>query len=148
MAIMRSAPGLDLARTEPAPADQDSSFADLATRLAQESVALAGVEIRRLGVEVRHRRRHAVRALASGIIAAGLAGVGAMALAGGAVLYLGRMWQDYAAGAAATGVLFLLLAGGVSFVLISAIRGLTRAAEHDTSPGTGNAPERNRTDGT
>ena len=147
MAIMRSAPGLDLARTEPAPADHDS-LGELAGRLAQESVALAGVELRRFGVEVRQRQRHAVRALDAGVVVAALASVATMALAGGAVLYLGRMWQDYAAGAAATGVLLLLLAGGASCVLISAMRGLTRAAEHDASRGAGSPPERNRTDGT
>lgn len=143
MAITRSAPGLDLARTELAPADQDS-FGDLASRLAQESVALAGVELRRLGVEVRHRRRHAARVVAAAIAVTWLAAVAALALACGAMLYLGRMWQDYAAGAVATGVIFLLLAGGASCFLISASRSLTRPL-----PGPGpDAPERNQTDGT
>lgn len=142
MAIMRSAPGLDLARTEPPPADD--SLGELATRLAQESFALAGVELRRLSVEVRHRRRHAARVVAAAIAVTWLAAVAALALAGGAVLYLGRMWQDYAAGAAVTGVLFLLLAGGATLFLISASRSLTRALP-GPSP---DAPERNRTDGT
>jgi uncharacterized membrane protein YqjE len=143
MAITRSAPGLELARPEPPPADHDS-LGELATRLAQESVALAGVEIRRLGVEVRHRRRHAARVLVSAIVVTWLAAVGAMALAVGAILFLGRLWQDYAAGAAAAGVLFLLVAGGAACFLVRASRDLTRALP-DPGP---DAPERNRIDGT
>ncbi len=143
MAITRSAPGLELARKEPAPAEQDS-LGELATRLAQESVALAGLELRRLGVEVRHRRRHAARVVAAAIAVTWLAAVAALALACGAALYLGRMWQDYAAGAAATGVLFLLLAAGATCFLVSASRSLTRALPDASA----DAPERNGTDGT
>jgi uncharacterized membrane protein YqjE len=145
MAITRSAPGLDLARTGSAPAEQDSdSLGELATRLAQESVALAGIELRRLGVEVRHRRHHAARVVTAAIAVTWLAAVALLALACGAALYLGRMWQDYAAGAAATGVVFLLLAGGATCLLVSASRKLTRALPDASADG----PERNRTDGT
>lgn len=148
MDLTRSTSRLELARAEPRQQTQgDDSVADLATRLAQESAALVGVELRRLTVEVRHRGRDATRAVVSGVIAGGLAIVGMISLAGGSVLYLGRMWQDYAAGAFATGVLFMLFALATTFVLISAMRCLTRTGG-EPSAGADAAPERSPSDGT
>jgi len=148
MDLTRSTSRLDLARAEPRQQTHgDDSVAELATRLAQDGVALAGVELRRLTVELRHRGRDATRALVAGIFAAGFAVVGTIALAGGAVLYLGRMWQDYAASAVATGVLFLLFALATGLILISAIRCLTGTGG-EPGPDAGEARERSPGDGT
>jgi uncharacterized membrane protein YqjE len=138
MAITRTPARLDLARIEPREARPDEdSLAHLATRLAQESVALASVEIRRLGAEVHDRRRYVARAAVAGTVAVALALVGVTTLAGAAVLYLGRMWQSYAAGALATGVLLVLFALAASWMVAAALRGLTeptREANRDAEP--------------
>jgi uncharacterized membrane protein YqjE len=132
MAVTRTAPRQDLATTEvTGPARQgEDSVAELAKRLAHESVALADVELRRLGAAVRERQREAARVVAAGSLAAALAvvAVGTLAVAG--VLYLGRMWQDYAAGALVTAVLLLILAGAAATAVVRGIRQITRA-EHE-----------------
>lgn len=152
MAITRSAPRPDLARSEPASAKHhgDDSVAELAKRLAQESVALADVELRRLGAAVRQRQREAARVVTAGALAASLAAVAVATLAAASILYLGRLWQDYAAGALATGVLLLALAAAAAAVLVRGIRNLTRA-EHEPIRGALQARElveRSPSDGT
>jgi uncharacterized membrane protein YqjE len=136
MALTHTSARLDLARIEPREPGDDS-VANLATRLAHESVALAGVEIRRFGAEVHERRRYVTRAAVAGAVAVALALVGIVALAGAAVLYLGRTWQSYAAGALATGVLLVLFALAMSWVVATALRCLTaptREANRDAQP--------------
>jgi uncharacterized membrane protein YqjE len=123
MNLTRTAPRLAPAQVEPGSTPQaDGSVADLATRLAQEGMQLAALELRRLGAEVRERRRHVVRAAVSALLGAVTAVIGIAALAGGSVLYLGRLWNDHAAAAAATGALFLLLAVAIGCVAVSALR--------------------------
>jgi uncharacterized membrane protein YqjE len=132
MALMRSEPRTSLARIAPGTADPgQDSVAELAGRLAQESVALAVVEARRLGAEVRESGGQAARVAAAAFLVAVLIGVALSALAVAAILYLGRMWQDYAAGALATGVLLLLVALAAAWRLVAAIKRPTRGESHE-----------------
>lgn len=127
MAVTRTSPRSDLARVEAAtPNKGEDSMAVLATRLAEEGMALAAVELRRLGVEVGQRRRHAVRAVVAGIVAAGFAAAATAMLAVAVLLYLGRLWQDYAAGALAAGALLLVMASIGGRIVVSAMRRLVR----------------------
>jgi uncharacterized membrane protein YqjE len=123
MDLTRTATRLEPARIESGlPPRRDESLGDLAHQLAQQGVELAAVELRRLGAEVRERRRHAVRA-AVALYLSGVAGALTLAvLSGAAILYLGRRWNDYAAAAGATGALLLLITAVAAGVLIGALR--------------------------
>ncbi|SRR6266545_3283211 len=128
MAMTGTARQLDLTEVERGRHDEEEgSVAELATRLAQEGVGLVAVELRRLSAEVRRRRRYAGRTAAALLLGAACTSVGTMTLAGAAVLYLGRVWRDYAAAAAATGVLLLLAAVSAGWVLRSFARRIARA---------------------
>ncbi|HKE16246.1 MAG TPA: phage holin family protein [Kofleriaceae bacterium] len=128
MALTRSEPRGALARVGPGTAAGlgQESVADLAARLAQESAALGAVELRRIGAEARRRGGQASRVAAAALLASTCAGAALAVLAVALILYLGRMWQDYAAGALATGVLLLLVALASGWMLLVAIRKLTR----------------------
>lgn len=115
--------------------DNGLSVADLTTRLAQEGIELAALQLRRLGVEVRERRRHAVRASVAVFLGAATAGIGIMTLAGGAVLYFGRMWGDHATAALATGGLLLLFAAAAGAVFASAMRGIAGTPADEAQEG-------------
>jgi uncharacterized membrane protein YqjE len=144
MALMRTASPPEPVAIAPPPGDGEPSMTDLATRLAQESIELAAVELRRFAAEVRQRQADATRAATALFLSGMFATVGIATLAGGAVLYFGRAWRDHAAAALATGGLLVLLALASAWFLMFAARrlgtadhgGQGRKAE-ERSPGNG-----------
>jgi hypothetical protein len=151
MALTRSEHRGALARVGPAAAADlgQESVADLAARLAQESAALGAVELRRIAAEARRRGGQASRVAAAALLASTCAGTALAALSVASVLYFGRMWQDYAAGALATGVLLLLVALAAARMLWLAIRKLTRGERPELREELHDEPgERSATHGT
>ena len=124
MELQRPSTRLAPTRAEPPPNghpavhDDDESLAGLATRLAQQGLELAAVELRRLGGEVRERRRHAVRVVVALYLVRTFAALGLAVLAVGAVLVVGRMLDDYGIAALATGGV-LLVAGIISAMVLT-----------------------------
>lgn len=123
MELQRPSTRLAPTRAEPPPNGQpavqdEESLAGLATRLAQQGLELAAVELRRLGGEVRERRRHAVRVVVALYLVRTFAALGLAVLAVGAVLMVGRMLDDYGIAALATGGV-LLLAGIISAMVLT-----------------------------
>ena len=123
MELQRPTTRLAPARAEPPPnghpaVQEEESVAGLATRLAQQGLELAAVELRRLGGEVRERRRYAVRVVVALYLVRTFAALGLAVLAVGAVLVVGRMLDDYGIAALATGGV-LLVAGIISAMVLT-----------------------------
>ncbi|HTE54326.1 MAG TPA: phage holin family protein [Kofleriaceae bacterium] len=141
MELQRTSSRLAPARVEPGTNGHgEESLAGLATRLAQQGLELASVELRRLGGEVRERRRHAVRAAVALYLVRLFAAVGIAALASGSVLYLGRLWGSYGAASLATGGVLIAAAIVAGMVLSSAAHRMVDSA--DDSEAAGAADER------
>jgi uncharacterized membrane protein YqjE len=123
MATTHSARQLDLAEIERSRrVEEEGSVAELATRLAQEGVGLVAVELRRLAAEVRVRKRYAARIAGALLLGVAFASMATISLAGGVILYLGRLWGDYGAAALAVGGLLLVVALVAALVVRSAVR--------------------------
>lgn len=138
MELQRTSTRLGPAQAEPGTNGQgEESLGRLATRLAQQGLELASVELRRLGGEVRERRRHAVRAAVALYLVRTFAGLGLAVLATGAVLHVGRLWGNYGAAALATGGVLIAAAIIAGLVLTSAAHRMAAT----TDPGAGDAAD-------
>jgi len=140
----RTEPRLELAKIEPGlPGQGEGSMAELATRLAQESVSLAVVEVRRFVVELRERQRSAVRAAVALFLGAGLGLLSIATLTVGVILYLGSVW-NYAAGALVTGGALLLM----TLVALAIARAAGRSVAGPREPAGDDRDERSPSHGT
>jgi uncharacterized membrane protein YqjE len=99
------------------------------------------VELRRVAAELRERKQYATRAAIALMLGGSFASVAIAVLSTAAVLYLGQMWGNYAAGALATGVLLMVLAMVAGFTVMASARRFGRrkpagdsAARQERSP--------------